>query len=166
MQAAQQQLAELEKIIQHHNNYPPNTSDPGAVGAYNAEADTLNAWAAQLEGRLDSSQVQYTPTTTANKAQIPSWTQPAPQQPHTPGPNLNQQAAQIGKDIDAENVPKGSRLNTLIDRLSQLHIANQQQAAEAAQTAAEALWGGTSGIVNGPNGSLLVLPRIITFEKL
>ena len=81
VQAAQQQLAELEKIIQHHNDHPPNTSDAGAVGAYNAEAHTLNAWAAQLEGQLDSSQVQYTPTTTANKAQIPSWTQPAPQQP-------------------------------------------------------------------------------------
>jgi hypothetical protein len=165
VQAAQNQLNELEKLIQQHNSNPPDPSNYGAVSAYNNEADIYNAWAAQLEGQLDSSQVQYTPTTTANQAQIPSWTQPAPQQPHTRGPNLNQQAAQIGRDIDAENVPKGSRLNTLVDRLSQLHIGNQQQAAEAAQTGAEALWGQSGGIVNGPNGSQLVLPADLKFQQ-
>jgi hypothetical protein len=58
------------------------------------------------------------------------------------------------------NVPKGSRLGTLVDRLNQLHIGGQQQAAEAADAAAKAAWGQTAGIVNGPNGSKLVLPVI------
>jgi hypothetical protein len=39
-----------------------------------------------------------------------------------------------------------------------LHVGNQQQAAEAADAAARAAWGETAGIVNGPNGSKLVLP--------
>jgi hypothetical protein len=60
------------------------------------------------------------------------------------------------------NVPKGSRLNTLVDRLSQLHIGDQQQAAEAADAAAKAAWGQTAGIVDGPNGAKLVLPVIPT----
>lgn len=55
-------------------------------------------------------------------------------------------------------MPKGSRLNTLIDRLNQLHIGDQQQAAEAAEAAAKAAWGETAGIVDRPNGSKLVLP--------
>ncbi len=157
-QEAQQQLSKLEQLIRDHNAKPPDPRDWGAVADYNAEASYYNSWAAQLQGQLDSSKAPSTPSTSANTAQIPSWTQPAPQQPNAPtGPNLNQQAAQIGKDVGA-NVPKGSRLNTLIDRLNQLHISDQQQAAEAAEVAAKAAWGETAGIVNGPNGSKLVLP--------
>ena len=157
-QQAQQQLSKLEQLIQDHNAHPPDPGDWNAVNAYNAEANYYNSWAVQLHGQLDESKVEYTPATPAQTAQIPSWTQPAPQQPNAPtGPNLNQQATQIGKDV-GQNVPKGSRLNTLIDRLNQLHIGNQQQAAEAADAAARAAWGETAGIVNGPNGSKLVLP--------
>ncbi|EUA14737.1 hypothetical protein I546_0612 [Mycobacterium kansasii 732] len=47
-----------------------------------------------------------------------------------------------------------------MDRLNQLHIGNQQQAAEAADAAAKAAWGQTAGIVDGPNGSKLVLPVV------
>ncbi|SPM37730.1 Mycobacterium rhizamassiliense ORFan [Mycobacterium rhizamassiliense] len=48
------------------------------------------------------------------------------------------------------NVPEGSRLGTLVDRLNQLHIGGQQQAAEAADAAAKAAGGQTAWIVNGP----------------
>ncbi|VAZ71748.1 hypothetical protein LAUMK4_04081 [Mycobacterium persicum] len=64
-----------------------------------------------------------------------------------------------------EHVPKGSRLNTLVDRLNQLHIGNQQQAAEVAEAAGEAAWGQTGGIVNGPNGAKLVLPANLKFGE-
>ncbi|CQD09963.1 transmembrane protein [Mycobacterium lentiflavum] len=77
----------------------------------------------------------------------------------SPGPSVADQAKKIGEDV-GKNVSKGSRLNTLIDRLNQLHIASQQQAAEAADVAAAAAWGKTAGIVDGPNGSKLVLPVV------
>jgi pyruvate/2-oxoglutarate dehydrogenase complex dihydrolipoamide acyltransferase (E2) component len=165
VQAAQDQLKDLERLIQQHNSNPPDPSNWAAVSDYNAEANYYNSWAAQLQGELNSSQVQSTPSTTAKTAQTPSWTQPAPQQPNAPtAPNLNQQATQIGQDV-MQNVPKGSRLNTLVDRLSQLHIGNQQQAAEAAQAAGEGAWGQTGGIVNGPNGAKLVLPADLSFRQ-
>jgi hypothetical protein len=81
VQAAHDELKDLERLIQQHNSNPPNTSDPNAVADYNAEADYYNAWAAQLEGQLGSSNAQYTPATPAKTAEIPSWTQPAPPQP-------------------------------------------------------------------------------------
>jgi hypothetical protein len=159
VQAAQQQLSKLEQLIQDHNAKPPDPSNWTAVADYNSEAAYYNAWAAQLHGQLDSSNAQYTPATPAQNAQIPSWTQPAPPQPNAPtGPNLNQQATRIGEDVRA-NVPKGSRLDTLVDRLNQLHIGDQQQAAAAADAAAKGAWGQTAGIVDGPNGAKLVLPR-------
>lgn len=84
--------------------------------------------------------------------------EPPPNQPGTPSsPSITDKATQIGKDV-MEHVPKGSRLNSLVDRLNQLHIGDQQQAAEAAEAAGEAAWGQTGGIVNGPNGAKLVLP--------
>jgi hypothetical protein len=63
------------------------------------------------------------------------------------------------------NVPKGSRLNTLVGRLNQLHIGDQQQAAGAADDAATAAWGGTAGIVDGPNGAKLALPADLRFQE-
>jgi len=88
VQAAQNQLHDLEKLIQQHNANPPDPSNAGAVFDYNAEAAEYNAWAAQLHGQLDSSNVQYTPATTAKTAQTPSWTQPAPPQtPASSAPN-------------------------------------------------------------------------------
>lgn len=91
--------------------------------------------------------------------------EPPPNQPGTPSsPSITDQATQIGKDV-MEHVPKGSRLNSLVDRLNQLHIGNQQQAAEAADAAAKAAWGQTGGIVNGPNGAKLVLPANLKFGE-
>jgi Colicin D len=82
VQAAQDQLNDLEKLIEHHNSNPPvDKSNLGAVLNYNAEADYYNAWAAQLQGELNSANVQYTPATTAKTAEIPSWVDPNPPPP-------------------------------------------------------------------------------------
>ena len=171
-EAALSQLSDLITKINHHNQNPPNTADGFAVAAYNSEADFLNAWAAQLHNQLDAANTPHTPASTANRVDVSGWTQPAPrtQPPHTPAPpaptspSITDQATQIGKDV-GENVPKGSRLNTLVDRLSQLHIDSQQQAAQAAQAAGEAAWGATGGIVDGPNGAKLVLPADLRFQQ-
>jgi hypothetical protein len=87
VQAAKDELDSLEKLIQHHNSNPPSPSNPPAVADYNAEADYYNAWAAQLQGQLGSSNTEYTPATPAKTAETPSWTQPAPQQPVHQGPS-------------------------------------------------------------------------------
>jgi hypothetical protein len=87
VQAALDQMNELEKLIQQHNSSPPDPSNYGAVSAYNSEADIYNSWLGELQGQLDAGNVQYTPSTTANTAQVPSWTQPAPQQPAHPAPS-------------------------------------------------------------------------------
>jgi hypothetical protein len=87
VQAAQDQLKDLEEKIQHHNSNPPvDKSNVGAVFDYNAEADYYNALAAQLQGQLDSANVQYTPATTAKTAEIPSWVDPNPPPPPKPPP--------------------------------------------------------------------------------
>jgi len=52
VQAAQDQLKDLERLIGQHNSNPPDPSNWGAVADYNAEASYYNAWAAQLEGQL------------------------------------------------------------------------------------------------------------------
>lgn len=167
VQAAQDELKDLETRIQQHNANPPDSSNYGAVAAYNAEADYYNACAAQLRGVLDGAQVQYTPATTAKTAEIPSWTQPAPpstqpkapgsQQPTAPiGPSLQQQAKQIGEEVRA--VQKGSgQLDALAGKVNGLHL-DQEQAAEAAEIAAQTAFGDTSGIASLPNGMKVVLP--------
>jgi hypothetical protein len=86
VEAAQNELKDLERLIQQHNDNPPNTSDPNAVALYNSEADDYNSWAAQLHGKLDDWNAQYTPASPAKIADTPSWTQPAPQQPVPQGP--------------------------------------------------------------------------------
>lgn len=83
---AQQQLSKLEQLIQDHNAHPPNPGDWNAVNAYNAQASFYNSWAAQLQGQLDEAKVSHTPATSANTAQVPSWTQPAPPEPSHPAP--------------------------------------------------------------------------------
>ncbi len=171
VQAAQDQLKDLERLIQQHNSNPPDPSNWGAMADYNAEASYYNAWAAQLEGQLGSSSTQYTPSTPAQTAQTPSWTQPAPQQPvhqgpgsqpqpgAPPSPNLSQQAMQIAKEVEA--VPQGSgQLQSLADKVSGLHL-DQQQAAEVTDTAAKAAFGDTGGIANLPDGTKVVLPANI-----
>jgi guanyl-specific ribonuclease Sa len=108
VQAALDELDRLEKLIQLHNSKPPDPSNLPAVFAYNAEADYYNSWAAQLHGKLDSSNTQYTPATTAKTAQIPSWTQPAPPQPVPQGPQPPQQAQNVLKQIDEGKWPQGA----------------------------------------------------------
>jgi hypothetical protein len=133
-------LKDLERLVQQHNSNPPNTADPIGVADYNAEANYYNSWAAQLQGQLDSSQVQYTPSTPAKTAQTPSWTQPAPQQPvhqgpkaQPPSPSLADQTTQIGREVSS--LPKGTRSDAIADKVTGLHL-NQEQAAEAADIAA------------------------------
>ena len=167
VQAAQTELEQLEQLIQHHNRNPPNPADWDAVANYNSEADYYNSWAAQLHGRLDSWNAQYTPATTAKTADIPSWTQPAPQQPAHQGPGsqpqpggpsspgLAEQAKQIGREVS--NLPKGTRSDAIADKVTGLHL-NQEQAAEAADIAAQAAFGDTSGIARLPDGTKVVLP--------
>jgi Colicin D len=92
VQAALDELDRLEKLIQAHNSNPPDPTNLPAVLAYNAQADYYNSWAAQLHGKLDSTNTQYTPATTAKTAQIPSWTQPAPETPVHQAPPANTQS--------------------------------------------------------------------------
>ena len=167
VQAAKDELDSLEKLIQHHNSNPPSPSNLPAVADYNAEADYYNAWAAQLQGQLGSSNTEYTPATPAKTAETPSWTQPAPQQPVHQGPgsqpqpgapsspNLAEQAKQIGREVS--DLPKGTRSDAIADKVTGLHL-NQEQAAEAADIAAQAAFGDTSGIASLPDGTKVVLP--------
>jgi hypothetical protein len=92
VQAAQDQLRELEKLIQQHNTNPPDPRNWNAVADYNTEAAEYNSWAARLHGLLDSQNVEYTPATTAKSAEVPSWTQPAPQQHAPQGPSNTTQS--------------------------------------------------------------------------
>ncbi|HEY1842217.1 MAG TPA: hypothetical protein VGG53_18725 [Mycobacterium sp.] len=137
---------------------------------YNAEADYYNAWAEQLQGRLGSWNVEYTPATTAN-TQAPSWTQPAPQQPVHQGPSsqpqpggpsspsLADQANEIAREVSA--LPKGSgQLQTLADKVTGLHLS-QEQAAEVIDIAAKGAFGDTGGIASLPDGTKMVLPARI-----
>jgi hypothetical protein len=54
-------LGDLEAKIQHHNEHPPNTSDPNAVALYNSEANYYNQLAAQLDAQVESFNAPYTP---------------------------------------------------------------------------------------------------------
>jgi hypothetical protein len=104
VQAAQDQLVELEKLIQHHNDNPPDPGNWTAVGDYNAEAAYYNSWAAQLHGELDSQNAQYTPATTARTADVPSWTQPAPEQSAPQGPQTPQQIDKVPLRTDPRQI--------------------------------------------------------------
>jgi pyruvate/2-oxoglutarate dehydrogenase complex dihydrolipoamide acyltransferase (E2) component len=171
VQAAQNELKDLERLIQQHNSRPPDPSNWSAVESYNNEADYYNAWATQLHGKLDSWNTQYTPASPAKTANTPSWTQPAPQQP-TPSthpqpsapssPSIAEQAREIGKELS--NLPKGTRLDTLADRITDLHL-NPEQAAEATDIAAKTAFGESGGIVNVPDGTKVVLPADLTYGR-
>ncbi len=84
LQATRDAYGKLTNDIDHHNLNPPNPSDWNAVQAYNQEAWYYNTLKAQLERQLDAANAQYTPANDAKRTDIPYWTQPAPQQPHTP----------------------------------------------------------------------------------
>ncbi|WP_082273130.1 hypothetical protein [Mycobacterium pseudokansasii] len=155
--------------IDHHNLNPPNPSDWNAVQVYNQEAWYYNSLKAQLERQLDAANAQYPPANDAKRADIPYWTQPAPQQPRTPGaqpqpgtppsPSIADQAKKIGEEV--KTVPKGSgQLQALADKVTSLHL-DQEQAAEAAEIAAQTAFGDTGGIVNLPDGTKVVLPAML-----
>ncbi|WP_139829871.1 hypothetical protein [Mycobacterium gastri] len=152
--------------IANHNLNPPNPSDWNAVNAYNQEAWYYNTLKAQLERQLDAANAQYTPANDAKRADIPYWTQPAPQQPRTPNtqpqpgtspsPTIADQAKKIGEEV--KTVPKGSgQLQALADKVTSLHL-DQTQAAEATEIAAQTAFGETGGIANLPDGTKAVLP--------
>ncbi|MGV7255023.1 hypothetical protein [Mycobacterium persicum] len=155
--------------IDHHNLNPPNPSDWNAVQAYNQEAWYYNTLKAQLERQLDAANAQYTPANDAKRTDIPYWTQPAPQQPHTPStqpqpstspsPTIADQAKKIGEEV--KTVPKGSgQLQSLADKVTSLHL-DQQQAAEATEIAAQTAFGETGGIANLPDGTKVILPKYL-----
>jgi hypothetical protein len=172
VQAAQNELENLERLVQEHNSRPPDPSNWSAVEAYNSEADYNNAWAAQLHGKLDSWNAQHTPASPAKTANIPPWTQPAPQQPHPTGPqpqpnaptspSIADQGREIGRELS--DLPKGTRLDALADRITGLHL-NPEQAAEATDIAANTAFVESGGVVNVPDGTKVVLPADLTYGR-
>jgi hypothetical protein len=166
VEAAQRAYEQLIKDIERHNSWRPDPTNLDAVNAYNQEAWTYNSWKSQLERQLNTGNTQYTPGKEAVRTDIPSWTQPAPEQPHMPGgqqpgatsPSLADQAAEIGREVAA--LPKGTRLDTLADKVTGLHL-DQEQAVEATDIAAKAAFGETGGIANLPDGTRVVLPKLL-----
>ncbi|WP_241523556.1 ribonuclease domain-containing protein [Mycobacterium sp. IEC1808] len=80
------------------------------MNAYNQEAWTYNAWKAQLENQLKSSNAEYTPPKDAVRTDIPSWTQPAPEQPHPPAgqTQIPQNVQNTLNQIDAGKWPQSA----------------------------------------------------------
>ncbi|WP_139829579.1 PPE domain-containing protein [Mycobacterium gastri] len=115
LQATRDAYNKLTYDIDHHNLNPPNPADWNAVNAYNQEAWYYNSLKAQLERQLDTANVQYTPAKDAARADIPYWTQPAPQQPHAPSPDPSTPTGQRGGPMD---VRPGTNAPTTIDGTS------------------------------------------------
>jgi hypothetical protein len=92
------------QAIERHNSWRPDPTNLDAVNAYNQEAWTYNAQKAQLESQLKSSNADYTPAKDAVRTDIPSWTQPAPEQPHPsagqPQPNAPPQVSKVPLQTD------------------------------------------------------------------
>ncbi|WP_082956480.1 ribonuclease domain-containing protein [Mycobacterium sp. E787] len=107
VEAAQRAYEQLMKDIERHNSWRPDPTNLDAVNAYNQEAWTYNSWKSQLEGRLNSANTQFTPGKEAVRTDIPSWTQPAPEQPHTSGgqPQIPQNVRDVLQQIDAGKWP-------------------------------------------------------------
>ncbi|MGV7263781.1 WXG100 family type VII secretion target, partial [Mycobacterium kansasii] len=61
----------------------------------------------------------------------------------------------IGEEVST--LPKGTRSDGIAQRVTSLHL-NQDQAAVAADIAAKTAFGETAGIANLPNGTKVVLP--------
>jgi guanyl-specific ribonuclease Sa len=98
------------KKIEFHNSHPPSPNDYGKVLDYNSEADFYNAWAKQLEGQMRSGKVEYTPAKTATRMDIPSWTQPAPEQPPVHHePQVPQKVQGVLKQIDEGKWPQAAK---------------------------------------------------------
>jgi hypothetical protein len=73
-------------------------------------------------------------------------------------PNIADEAAEIGRE--ASLLPRGARSDGIADKITGLHL-DQDQAAQAADIAAKTAFGETAGIANLPNGTKIVLPVII-----
>jgi hypothetical protein len=73
-------------------------------------------------------------------------------------PNIADEAAEIGRE--ASLLPKGARSDGIADKITGLHL-DQDQAAQAADIAAKTAFGETAGIANLPNGTKIVLPARI-----
>ncbi|WP_176358144.1 DUF4258 domain-containing protein [Mycobacterium persicum] len=114
-----------ETAARYHNLYPPDPADWNAVNAYNQEAWYYNTLKAQLERQLDAANAQYTPAKDAIRAEIPYWTQPAPQQPHAPSPDPSTPTGQRGGPMD---VRPGTNAPATIDGTSfSGHALDQMQ---------------------------------------
>ncbi|WP_176358083.1 hypothetical protein [Mycobacterium persicum] len=125
LQATRDAYNKLTYDIDHHNLNPPNPADWNAVNAYNQEAWYYNSLKAQLERQLDAANVQYTPAKDAARADIPYWTQPAPEQPHAPSPDPSTPTGQRGGPMD---VRPGTNAPTTIDgRSFSGHALDQMQ---------------------------------------
>jgi hypothetical protein len=73
-------------------------------------------------------------------------------------PNIADEAAEIGRE--ASLLPRGARSDGIADKITGLHL-DQDQAAQAADIAAKTAFGETAGIANLPNGTKIVLPARI-----
>jgi PPE family len=112
VQAAQSAYNDLIAAIDRHNSWRPDPTNLDAVNAYNQEAWYYNTLKARLESQLDSGNAKYTPASPATRADIPSWTQPAPEQPHAPSPDPSTPTGQRGGPMD---VPRGTNAPATID---------------------------------------------------
>jgi hypothetical protein len=87
VESLQKAYKDLNDAIKVHNSWRPDPNNPGAVDSYNREAWTYNTWKAQIEDRLGSENVQYTPTKEAVSTDNRYWwTRPAPEQQVHQGP--------------------------------------------------------------------------------
>ncbi|ORB91153.1 hypothetical protein B1T49_20115 [Mycobacterium persicum] len=109
LQATRDAYNKLIYDIDHHNLNPPNSADWNAVQVYNQEAWYYNALKAQLERQLDAGNVQYTPAKDAIRVEIPSWTQPAPEQVGPQGPRVPQKVQDVLKQIDEGKWPQAAK---------------------------------------------------------
>ncbi|VAZ60541.1 hypothetical protein LAUMK7_02955 [Mycobacterium kansasii] len=115
LQATRDAYNKLINDIDHHNLNPPDPTNWNAVQVYNQEAWYYNSLKAQLERQLDAANAQYTPVKDAIRADIPYWTQPAPEQPHAPSPDPSTPTGQRGGPMD---VPRGTNAPATIDGTS------------------------------------------------
>ncbi|ORB47597.1 hypothetical protein BST40_15175, partial [Mycobacterium persicum] len=77
-------------------------------------------------------------------------------------PSIADRATEIGREVST--LPRGTRLDTLADRITGLHVS-QEEAVEATDIAAKAAFGETGGIVNVPDGTKVVLPADLAYGE-
>lgn len=77
-------------------------------------------------------------------------------------PSIADRATEISREVST--LPRGTRLDTLADRITGLHVS-QEEAVEATDIAAKAAFGETGGIVNVPDGTKVVLPADLAYGE-